>query len=185
MKTSLSSFLSGTGLVTAFLVAGLVILLSNWIAKKLTKGRIHNSAIAILIGLILAYIGGSVTGGEKGLADVAAFSGLGILGGAALRDFAIIAASCGANLKEVKKCGLACPISLLVGVCSAFCIGAIVAISFGYTDAVSITTIAAGAVTFVVGPITGTALGATSEVLALSVTVGLIKTVCICCSILV
>ena len=103
MKTSLSSFLSGTGLVTAFLISGLVILLSNWIAKKLTKGRIHHSAIAILIGLILAYIGGSVTGGEKGLADVAAFSGLGILGGAALRDFAIIAASCGANLKEVKK----------------------------------------------------------------------------------
>ena len=53
------------------------------------------------------------------------------------------------------------------------------AVSFGYTDAVSITTIAAGAVTFVVGPITGTALGAASEVLALSVTVGLIKTVCI------
>ena len=45
------------------------------------------------------------------------------------------------------------------------------------TDAVSITTIAAGAVTFVVGPITGTALGAASEVLALSVTVGLVKTV--------
>ena len=177
MKTSLSSFLSGTGLVTAFLVAGLVILLSNWIAKKLTKGRIHNSAIAILIGLILAYIGGSVTGGEKGLADVAAFSGLGILGGAALRDFAIIAASCGANLKEVKKCGLACPISLLAGVTCGFVVGAIVAVCFGYRDVVDITTIAAGAVTFVVGPITGTALGAASEVIALSVTVGLVKTI--------
>ena len=113
------------------------------------------------------------------MADVAAFGGLGILGGSALRDFTIIASSYGASIQEVKKCGWACPISLLEGVCSAFCIGAIVAISFGYTDAVSITTIAAGAVTFVVGPITGTALGATSEVLALSVTVGLIKTVCI------
>ena len=177
MKTNISSFLSSNGLVTAFLVSGLVILFSDWIAKKLTKGRIHSSAIAILIGLIMAYIGGSVTSGEKGLADITAFSGLGILGGATLRDFAIIAASCGANLKEVKKCGWACPISLLTGVTSGYMVGAIVALCFGYRDVVDIATIAAGAVTFVVGPITGTALGAASEVIALSVTVGLVKTI--------
>ena len=111
------------------------------------------------------------------MADLVAFGGLGILGGSALRDFTIIASSFGASIQEVKKCGWACPISLLVGVTSAFIIGAVVAVCFGYTDAVSITTIAAGAVTFVVGPITGTALGAASEVLALSVTVGLVKTV--------
>ena len=176
---NLSNFLGAGSIVTGFLFAGAIILVSDFISKKFTKGRLHPSAIAIFFGLIFAYVGGVVTGGEKGLADVAAFGGLGILGGSALRDFTIIASSYGASIQEVKKCGWACPISLLVGVTSAFFIGAIVAVSFGYTDAVSITTIAAGAVTFVVGPITGTALGAASEVLALSVTVGLVKTVCI------
>ena len=174
---NLSNFLGAGSIVTAFLFSGVIILISDFISKKLTKGRLHPSAIAIFFGLVLAYVGGVVSGGEKGLADVAAFSGLGILGGSALRDFTIIASSYGASIQEVKKCGWACPISLLVGVISAFVIGAIVAVSFGYRDAVDITTIAAGAVTFVVGPITGTALGAASEVLALSVTVGLVKTV--------
>ena len=173
----ISKFLGAGSIVTAFLFAGVIILISNFISDKLTKGRLHPSAIAIFLGLVLAYVGGAVTGGEKGMADMVAFGGLGILGGSALRDFTIIASSFGASIQEVKKCGWACPISLLVGVISAFMIGAIVAIGFGYTDAVSITTIAAGAVTFVVGPITGTALGAASEVLALSVTVGLVKTV--------
>ena len=174
---NLSNFLGAGSLVTAVLFSGVIILLSNFLSAKLTRGRLHPSAIAIFFGLVLAYVGGAVTGGEKGMADMVAFGGLGILGGSALRDFTIIASSFGASVDEVKKCGWACPISLLIGVSSAFMIGAIVAISFGYTDAVSITTIAAGAVTFVVGPITGTALGAASEVLALSVTVGLVKTV--------
>lgn len=174
---NLSNFLGTGSIVTGFLFSGVIILLSDFISKKLTKGRLHPSAIAIFFGLILAYVGGAITGGEKGMADVAAFGGLGILGCSALRDFTIIASSYGASIEEVKKCGWACPISLIVGVVSAFLIGAIVAVGFGYTDAVSITTIAAGAVTFVVGPITGTALGAASEVLALSVTVGLVKTV--------
>ena len=173
----LGKFLGAGSLVTGFLFAGVIILVSDFISKKLTKGRLHPSAIAIFFGLVFAYVGGVLTGGEKGLADVAAFGGLGILGGSALRDFTIIASSYGASIDEVKKCGWACPISLVVGVVSAFSIGAAVAVAFGYTDAVSITTIAAGAVTFVVGPITGTALGAASEVLALSVTVGLVKTV--------
>ena len=175
--SSLSDFLSKGSIVTGFLFSGVIILVAEFISKKLTKGRLHPSAIAIFFGLIFAYIGGSLTGGEKGFADVTAFSGLGILGGAALRDFTIIASSYGASIEEVKKCGWACPISLVVGVVSAFFIGAVVAVSFGYSDPVSITTIAAGAVTFVVGPITGTALGAASEVLALSVTVGLVKTI--------
>ena len=173
----LSSFLGAGSIVTAFLFSGVIILISNFISDKLTKGRLHPSAIAIFFGLVLAYVGGSLTGGEKGLSDLTAFGGLGILGGAALRDFTIIASSYGASVEEVKKCGWACPISLLVGVISAFAIGAAVAVCFGYRDAVDIATIAAGAVTFVVGPITGNALGAASEVVALSVTIGLIKTV--------
>jgi malonate transporter MadM subunit len=47
----------------------------------------------------------------------------------------------------------------------------------GYTDSVSFTTIGAGACTFVVGPITGSALGASSDVIAISIAIGVIKTI--------
>lgn len=47
----------------------------------------------------------------------------------------------------------------------------------GYTDAVSMTTIAAGAGTYIVGPVTGTALGASSDVIAISVATGVAKTI--------
>lgn len=60
---------------------------------------------------------------------------------------------------------------------STFAIGTIVAISFSYCDAVSIIFIAASSVIYVFIPMTGTALGVASEVLALSATVGLVKTV--------
>ena len=39
------------------------------------------------------------------------------------------------------------------------------------------TTIGAGAMTYIVGPITGTAIGASSDVIALSIAIGLIKSV--------
>lgn len=47
----------------------------------------------------------------------------------------------------------------------------------GYKDPVSMTTIGAGAMTYIVGPITGTAIGASSDVIALSIAIGLIKSV--------
>ena len=47
----------------------------------------------------------------------------------------------------------------------------------GYSDVVSITTIGAGACTYIVGPVTGTALGASSEVIAISVATGVVKTI--------
>lgn len=165
------------GLIAAFLFAGVVVALSNLISEKVTRGRIHSSAIAIFLGLIAAYIGGAVAGGEKGLSDIAVFSGLGVLGGATLRNFTIIAASYGAKISEIKKAGAAGFLSLFVGIASSYTMGAVVALAFGYRDAVSVSTIAAGAVTFVVGPVTGQTLGADSAVIALSVAAGLIKTV--------
>lgn len=167
------------GLVMAFLIVGIISIFSNFISAKITRGRIHKSAIAIFIGLILAYIGGSVTGGEKGLSDVGMFAGLGILGGSSLRDFAIIAISYGAKMSEIKKCGFAGVVSLFVGVFSAFIVGGIVAYVFGYHDAVSVSTIAAGAVTFIVGPVTGAALGAESTVVAISIAAGLVKSIAV------
>ena len=46
-------------LVTAFAVVGLITGLSYAISKYITRGRMHGSAIAILLGLVLAYVGGS------------------------------------------------------------------------------------------------------------------------------
>jgi galactokinase len=76
---------------------------SNFVSKKITKGRIHSSAIAIFFALVLAYIGGRVTGGSKGLADVTLFTGVGVLGASTLRDFTIVATSFGAKLSELNE----------------------------------------------------------------------------------
>ncbi|WP_151709226.1 acyltransferase domain-containing protein [Acinetobacter brisouii] len=48
---------------------------------------------------------------------------------------------------------------------------------FGYRDPIAMTTIGAGAMTYIVGPITGSAIGASSDVIALSIAIGLIKSV--------
>ena len=80
-----------------------------------------------------------------------------------------------ARLDEFLKTGLSGIVALLVGVLMAFLMGAMIAYAFGYRDAVSMTTIGGGAATYIVGPVTGTALGASSEVVALSVAAGLVK----------
>ncbi len=165
--------------VMSFLIVGIISIFSNFVSSKLTRGRIHNSAIAIFLGLVIAYLGGKFTGGSKGVSDVSIFAGLGILGSSSLRDFAIVATSFGAKISEIKKCGLIGIASLLVGILTAFLSGALVAIAFGYTDAVSVSTIAAGTVTFVVGPVTGAALGAESTVIAISIACGLVKSIAV------
>lgn len=164
--------------IMSFLIVGIIVAVSTGISK-LTGGRIHSSAIAVFLGLILAYVGGKVTGGSKGLADISIFTGLGILGASALRDFTIISTAFGAKLSEIKKCGLIGVVALLTGVVFTFFIGVLVAFLFGYRDAVSASTIAAGAVTFVVGPITGAALGADSAVIAISIAVGVFKSIAV------
>ncbi|MEC7993948.1 MAG: malonate transporter subunit MadM, partial [Pseudomonadota bacterium] len=113
----------------------------------------------------------------KGLADVSLFSGLGVLGGAMFRDFAIVATAFGAEMDALKRAGWVGALSVVLGVVLSFVTGAVVAIAFGFTDAVSISTIGAGAATYIVGPVTGTALGADSAVIALSVAAGLVKAI--------
>jgi len=174
---ALEGVLSQYSLITAFAGVGVVVWLSYALSKHITRGRMHGSAIAILIGLLLAYIGGLTTGGKKGIADVECLAGIGILGGAMLRDLAIVATAFGVRLEEFKKTGVRGVVSLLVGVSVSFFIGAGIAFGYGYRDAVSMTTIGAGAATYIVGPVTGTALGASSEVVALSVAAGLIKSI--------
>jgi malonate transporter MadM subunit len=165
------------GLVAAFAVVGLVVLVSGRISRHLTFGRVHGSAIAILIGLALAYWGGKVSGGHKGLADLSLFGGIGLMGGAMLRDFAIVATAFEVQATEARKAGLVGAVSLLLGTVLPFIVGACVARAFGYSDPVSMATIGAGAVTYIVGPVTGAAIGASSDVMALSIATGLVKAI--------
>ncbi|MBE9639589.1 malonate transporter subunit MadM [Salipiger mangrovisoli] len=164
-------------LVFAFLVIGAIMFVSYRLSDVLTKGRLHGSAVAIILGLILAYVGGSVSGGSKGLSELPLFAGLALLGGAMLRDLAIVSTAYGVDLSEIRRAGLAGALSLILGVVLSFAVGAVVAAAFGYTDAVSMATIGGGAATYIVGPVTGTALGASSEVIALSVAAGLVKAI--------
>lgn len=93
------------------------------------------------------------------------------------RDFAIVSTAMGASFAIVKKTGIAGVISLFTGVILTFLFGALIAYIMGYRDAKSITTIGAGACTFVVGPVTGAAIGASSDVIANSIAAGLVKSI--------
>jgi len=169
--------LTANELIVAFVFVGVLVWLSYALSNALTRGRIHGSAIAIALGLVLAYVGGAVTGGNRGLADFSLLAGVGLMGGAMFRDFAIVATAFGANLETLRRAGVVGAASIVIGVVLSFVSGALVAVAFGYRDAVAISTIGAGAATYIVGPVTGTALGATSDVVALSVAAGLTKSV--------
>jgi malonate transporter MadM subunit len=174
---AIESILIKNSLVTAFAFVGLVVWVSYALSSQVTRGKMHGSAIAIALGLLLAYIGGIVTGGKNGIADIECLAGIGILGGSMLRDFAIVATAFGVRLDEFLKTGPSGVVSLLAGVIVSFTVGALVAYAFGYRDAVSMTTIGGGAATYIVGPVTGTAIGASSDVIALSVAAGLVKAI--------
>jgi len=174
---TLENVLASNGLITAFMFVGALVWLSYLISAKLTRGQVHGSAIAIALGLVLAWWGGFTTGGSRGLSDIPLLAGVGVLGGSMFRDFAIVATAFGADVRALKGAGAVGALSIVIGVLLSFVIGAVVAVSFGYTDPVTVTTIGAGAATYIVGPVTGTALGASSEVIALSVAAGLTKSV--------
>jgi malonate transporter MadM subunit len=174
---SLTDVLTKNSLITAFAFVGVLVWLSYEISARLTRGHLHGSAIAIAVGLVLAWFGGSVTGGDQGLADFSLLAGVGVMGGAMFRDFAIVATAFGADLDALKKAGFVGAASVVIGVVLSFIVGAVVAVSFGYTDPIAISTIGAGAATYIVGPVTGTALGAGSDIIALSVAAGLTKSV--------
>lgn len=177
MIESLHKIVAEQGLVLAFALVGILMWLSAVICRRLTAGRIHASAIAIVAALALAWLGGVLTGGKKGLADVPAFAGLALLGGPMLRDFAIVATAFEVDVSEARKAGLVGIIALALGTIVPFVVGVLIAWSFGYRDAVSLTTLGAGAVTYIVGPVTGAALGASSPVIALSIATGVFKAV--------
>jgi len=93
---------TNNGLVMAFIVIAVIMLFSYKISD-LTNKRIAGSAISITIGLVLAFIGGKVTGGSKGLVDIALFSGIGVMGGGMLLNYGIVSTAMGVRFKEIKK----------------------------------------------------------------------------------
>ena len=164
--------ISKNGLIFAFLLVGAIMMLSFWISRKLTFDRIPGVAIAIIIGLGVAFLGN-----EKGIADIPLFAGVAFLGGSMFRDFSVVATAMGADLHKIRQAGLAGIIALFSGVTVSFFMGMAVALGMGYSDAVSLTTIGAGACTYIVGPVTGAALGAGSDVIAISIATGVVKSI--------
>ena len=172
LMAMLTKVLTKNGLIFAFVLIGL----TNLVAYKLaglTKGRIHGSAVAIFFGLVLAYIGH----GAKGIASIPMFAGIGMMGGAMFRDFAIVSTAFGADLREIKKVGAVGVLSLVFGLITSWIAGVAIAYMCGYRSPVDLCTIGAGVATFVVGPVTGAALGASSEVIAISIAAGVVKSV--------
>lgn len=172
MVEVIEKIVSGNGLIFAFLFVGVIMFLSFKISKNLIRNKIPGVAIAIIIGLFLAALGN-----KKGIADIPLFSGMAILGGSMLRDFSVVATAMGADLNKIKQAGPAGIVSLFVGVFFSFFLGVIIALIMGYQDPVSLATIGAGACTYIVGPVTGSALGASSEVMAISIATGVVKTI--------
>jgi malonate transporter MadM subunit len=177
-ETAQKLFISN-GLVTAFLLVGSISFFACWVSRRLTKGLIHGSAIAILLGLGLAYAGGIFASGPKGLADIPLFAGVGFLGGSMMRDFTIVSTAYGADIRELKRSGLAGVLALVFGVLLSFVLGSATAVLFGFSSPADITTIGAGAVTFIAGPVTGTAIGAGSDVIAISIAAGVVKSIAV------
>ena len=116
------------GLVTAFAIVGFIVLISGQISRRLTFGRVHGSAIAIVIGLALAYWGGTQTGGHKGLADMTLFGGIGLMGGAMLRDFAIVATAFEVQATEARKAGMIGAVALLSAIAAVAVCACVIAV---------------------------------------------------------
>ena len=75
--------------------------------------------------------------GEKGIADLKLFAGIGTMGGTMFRDFAIVSTAMGASLLVMKRTGWVGVVSLFLGIFLAFVLGVGVAFLWGYRDAVS------------------------------------------------
>ena len=120
-------FLEKNGLVVAFLVVGLMILVADSVSKRVLNKKVPTPAIAIVLGLLLAYVGGTISGGEKGIADLKLFAGMGHLGGSMFRDFAIVSTAFGASILLMRKSGIVGAISLIIVIVVAFSVGLSVA----------------------------------------------------------
>lgn len=170
------SLFTSYGLIGAAMLVA-VLLLAGYAIGGLIGQKRMGSAIAIMLALVVAYIGGAVTGGSKGISDISAFAGVALLGGGMLRDYTIISTAWGVQVDNLKKAGKAGVTGLLVGIILSYIVGVAVAFAMGYRDPAELATIGAGTQTFVVGPVVGAALNVSSDVVALSIAAGVVKSV--------
>ncbi len=168
----IEKILDANGLVFAFFIVGVIMFLSFLFSKKILNNIVPGAAIAIIIALFLAFLGD-----DNGVADLPYMGGMAVLGGSMLRDFSVVATAMGVDVIKIKQAGISGILSLFIGVSFSFVIGVTVALFMGYSDPISLTTIGAGACTYIVGPVTGSALGASSEIIALSVATGVVKVI--------
>jgi len=168
----IENIVNANGLIFAFFIVGVIMYLSYLFSKKILNNMIPGAAIAIIIALILAFMGE-----DKGVSNLPYMGGMAILGGSMLRDFSVVATAMGVDISKIKQAGFSGILSLFIGVSFSFSLGVIVALLMGYSDPISLTTIGAGACTYIVGPVTGSALGASSEIIALSVATGVVKVI--------
>jgi malonate transporter MadM subunit len=94
-----------------------------------------------------------------------------------LTAFAIVATAFEVDVERAKTAGLIGAVALCLGTILPFIVGVVTAAAYGYTDAISLTTIGAGAITYIVGPVAGAALGASSAVIAISIATRVTKAV--------
>ena len=190
---------SSYGLVGSFILVTVVMLAGYSLANLLHQKRM-GAAFSILLALVVAWVGGMISHGQQaaygadliasvthGITDVrfltqsgsalAIFGGLGILGGGMMRDYTIISTAWGVKGENIVKAGAAGFIALILGLLISYLSGVGIGYAFGYRDPYELATIGAGVQTFVVGPVTGTAFGVGSDVIALSIAAGVVKSV--------
>ena len=109
MMDSIYQMFLKNGLVLSFLAVGFIMLVTQFVSQKILRDKIPGVALAIALGLILASFGG-----KTGIADIPLFSGMALLGGTMLRDFAIVSTAYGASMDEIKKAGWVGVVYLIV-----------------------------------------------------------------------
>ena len=175
-------------------------MLAGYSLANLLHQKRMGAAFSILLALVVAWVGGLISHGQQaaygaelitsvthGITDVkfitqsgsalAVFGGIGILGGGMMRDYTIISTAWGVKGENIVKAGAAGFIALILGLLISYLSGVGIGYAFGYRDPYELATIGAGVQTFVVGPVTGTAFGVGSDVIALSIAAGVVKSV--------
>ena len=57
-------FAGTNGLLVAFVFVGAIMVVAYWLSHHVARGKVHGSAIAIALGLLLAFWAGADTGGK-------------------------------------------------------------------------------------------------------------------------
>ncbi len=143
MFESLNKVINGYGLISGFAIIGVTMAVSYWLSARLTAApaRLGDRDLP-RPGAVLRRrrrhrraerIGGRAPDVRYRPAWVAP----------CCCDFAIRRPTAfGVNVEELRRAGVSGVVSLFLGVGSSFVAGVAVAMAFGYTDAVSLTTIA-------------------------------------------